>query len=256
VAPSTAAAAPPPPAPAAPQSGPTTASSAPVAAGAPTVTLQLPGGQTLTVSLGPNILANLPTGMHAVVVLDPIVTPPNQAAAGSLGGGNVVPLGAPSDIKLQITGDGDIAGFLKSIGDQTLELRLPVLAQPTDPSAQFAWLMEIADENGLFLGYIRVPATFDPATNSLVLQIPVSQFNGTLFLPAIIVPAYVQNFDANIHIYSSPFKEATDFGPAGPQYTTFTVVGPQVIDRVYVFNSTSNNYGWIDVAGVGPVAAP
>jgi hypothetical protein len=47
-----------------------------------------------------------------------------------------------------------------------------------------------------------------------------------------------------------------DYGLAGPQFTIYTVVGPQVAGRIYVFNPTTLNYGWIDASGVGPSGPP
>jgi hypothetical protein len=128
-----------------------------------------------------------------------------------------------------------------------------VLQNPADANAEFAWLREVT-VNGAFAGYFRDPAEFEPATNSLRVQVPASSLNGTLFLPSLIVPAVVANFDASTHIFSSPFADAVDFGIAGPQFTHFKVVGPQVIDRIYVFNEASQDYGWIDAIGVGPVS--
>jgi hypothetical protein len=34
------------------------------------------------------------------------------------------------------------------------------------------------------------------------------------------------------------------------------VLAPQVAQRLFVLNPATGNYGWIDVAGIGPVAAP
>ncbi len=89
-----------------------------------------------------------------------------------------------------------------------------------------------------------------------VLRVPISELRGTLFLPTTLIPAYVANFDENVHIFSGPFAEAIDYGIAGPQFTTFTVVAPQLAGRLFVYDPATDNYGWIDVAGVGPVAAP
>jgi hypothetical protein len=86
----------------------------------------------------------------------------------------------------------------------------------------------------------------------LRLRLPVGAPQGTLFLPAVVVPAYVQSFDPELHIYSGPFRDAIDFGVAAPQYTVFTVVAPQVGSRLFVHNPATQNYGWIDVRGVGP----
>ena len=58
------------------------------------------------------------------------------------------------------------------------------------------------------------------------------------------------------HIWSSPFKDGADFGVAAPQFTTFTVLGPQVGQRLLVYNPVTNNSGWIEALGVGPVGSP
>jgi hypothetical protein len=88
------------------------------------------------------------------------------------------------------------------------------------------------------------------------LRVPLASLQGTLFLPATLVPAYVQNFDPGAHIYSGPGADAVDYGVAGPQYTTFTVVAPQLGNRLFVYNPVTENYGWIDARSVGPVPAP
>ena len=131
-------------------------------------------------------------------------------------------------------------------------LHMCVLQNPPNADTQFAWLREVK-VNGVFAGYFRDEAMFDASTNSLVTQVPAGSLSGTLFLPSFIVPAFVANFDASAHIFSSPFVDAIDFGVAGPQFTHFKVLGPQVIDRIYVFNQASQGYGWIEADKVGPV---
>jgi hypothetical protein len=106
------------------------------------------------------------------------------------------------------------------------------------------------------LGYGRLPATFEPSTGSLVVLAPLGALRGTLFLPAVITPAFVQNFDPLVRMWSGPTSEARDFGLAGPQFTTFTVVAPQIVDRLFVYSPVVSNYGWIDVSGVGPSGPP
>ena len=56
-------------------------------------------------------------------------------------------------------------------------------------------------------------------------------------------------------MWSAPTEGADDFGLVGPQFTTLTVVGPQVGNRIYVFNTFSGGYGWVDADGVGPASA-
>jgi hypothetical protein len=77
-----------------------------------------------------------------------------------------------------------------------------------------------------------------------------------LVLPVALQPAFVQNFSAESHIYSNPNSDAVDFGIAGPQFTTFTVVAPQVGGRIYVLNPQTKGYGWINASEVGPASAP
>jgi hypothetical protein len=57
-------------------------------------------------------------------------------------------------------------------------------------------------------------------------------------------------------VWSSPTREGRDFGFAGPQFTTFTVVAPQVVDRLFVYSPVVDNYAWVDVSGVGPSGPP
>jgi hypothetical protein len=237
----------PPPMPAAPT--PVTVAGPQTVPLAPVVTLTLRGGQQILLTFSSAVLQALQGAGCDALVFDPDVVPPNQAAAGSLGGGNVVAFSPPIDIRLSCTVPGSLA-------NQSIELRLPVLEHPTDPRNQFAWLVEVKDPDGQFFGYVRPASQFEPETNSLVFQLPASQLQGTLFLPATIIPAYLKNFDANVHIWSSFEATAVDFGVAGPAFTTFKVVAPQVGARIFVFNPESNNYGWIDAAGVGPVPAP
>ena len=96
------------------------------------------------------------------------------------------------------------------------------------------------------------------AANAAFSAIPPSSL-ALLPPPQTLSLAYIQNFDPRVHIYSGPCRctaDPIDFGPAGPQFTTFTVAGPQVGDRIYVYNPVTNNYGWIDSSGVGPAGPP
>lgn len=180
----------------------------------------------------------------------------------------------------------------------TVSLTLPVLVQPPQLDRVFGWLHAVYDrrasrdvgETGAFLGYVRPPATFDPRTGTLRVQLSLDLLqaepgtpatagtpattsatptmsgpptmsgtpatSGTLFLPAVIVRSWVQNFDPDVHVYSGPTLDAIDYGIAGPQFTTFTVVAPQIAGRLHVFNPVTQNYGWIDARGVGPAGPP
>ena len=57
-------------------------------------------------------------------------------------------------------------------------------------------------------------------------------------------------------IYAGPEPEDDALGTAGPQFSTLTVVAAQILNRLYVFNPITGNYGWIDVASVGVGPAP
>jgi hypothetical protein len=144
-------------------------------------------------------------------------------------------------------------------------LRVPVLAPGV-----FAWLQEI-DVQGRFAGYVRPDGPFDPPSNSHVLAVPLGALQGTsqgsnspatgappgapgvLFLPVVLQPAWVATFDPAARVWFGPTADALDFGAAGPQFTVFTVVGPQVLGRVLVFDPLTENYGWLDAAEVSPV---
>ena len=95
-----------------------------------------------------------------------------------------------------------------------------------------------------------------PRTGGLNVSWVARALSGTPFLPAQVGPGYVQNHDPEVHIWSGPTRLAVDFGFAGPQFTTFTVVAPQVGARLFVYSPVVGNYGWIDVPGVGPSGPP
>lgn len=131
--------------------------------------------------------------------------------------------------------------------------------QPTAsplPNGQFGWIHEIR-ENGTILGYGRDIARFDPTTNALIVQATVGDLLlGTSLQPVVFTPWWVPNYDPSVHVYSGPTHGAVDYGIAAPQFTTFTVVGPQVGTRLFVYNPITHNVGWIDARGVGPVGNP
>jgi hypothetical protein len=108
---------------------------------------------------------------------------------------------------------------------------------------------------GQFFGYLRLPGEFDGANNALNYCVDTDSLRDSLFLPVLIVPAYLENFDGEVRMWSSPDPDAVDFGLVGPQFTRLTVVGPQVGDRIFVYNAFSGGYGWVDAYGVGPATA-
>ena len=197
----------------------------------------------------------------------------NDAANGSLGGGAARRLGSPIDLRLiaQNIASGNEVAMPDAIRDLTVFVILPVLAEQSgqsgqsgqgpgagstgsaDPGRRFAWLMEV-QEDGQFLGYLPIDGTYDAPSNTMIYELPLSALSGTLFLPVMMQTAWVTTFDPGVHIWSSPYKTAVDFGEAAPQFTSLQVVWPQVGGRIFVFNPTTNNYGWVDAAGVGPGA--
>ncbi|MBU6288965.1 MAG: hypothetical protein KGS10_12475 [Chloroflexi bacterium] len=162
---------------------------------------------------------------------------------GSLGGGIVVPLARPFAIRVEATDASARVGF--------------ALPSPKVGAGQvLAYLHSLRAGGGRFQGYLRVPAAFDSATGSQTWTLDARAASDVLVLVGAIQPGHVQNFDAAAHIYSGPDDLAVDFGEAGPAFTTFTVVGPQVGTRIYVYSPVSKGYGWIDAAGVGPSGPP
>jgi len=186
----------------------------------------------------------------------------NAVQQGSLGGGVVQPIAGPLDIQATVTDPATRAAssLPEAAKSSTVRVTLPIppAAQARlqqDPTAQFAWLRELR-VNGEFQGYLRIDTRYDPGTGTLSYDAPLSDLTGTLFLPAFIVPAYVQNFAPGLRIWSGPSVDAIDLGEAGPQFTIFTVVAPQIGARLFVYNPASQNYGWIDVQGIGPSGPP
>jgi hypothetical protein len=231
-----------------PAAGPSTAI-VPSAGGAALFTL--PNGRRVGVLAGADALADLGPGAHLSVFLDPRPSVPNEAAAGRLGGGDVNPVDGPIEVRLRAE---DADGGAGALAGWAVELRLPVLVA-CPPGTQFAWLVEV-DEGGQFIGYMRMPSVYEPATDSLLYRLDAALLDRALLLPVCVGPAWVMNHDPNTRIWSGPTGDAIDFGPAAPQWTRMPVVRPQVGARIFVFNPATDNYGWIDAAGVGPVGPP
>jgi len=223
-----------------------------------TVQFQLSGGQQIAVSVDASFVSEL-MGASGVIEAqyDPEPSLANGAAAGSLGGGNVIPLGVPFNLKLVVrdVASSSSVAMPDIAGSGCVALTLPVLVHPPADEAEFAWLMEVR-ENDQFLGYVRLTGDFDGASNALNYCLSGQDLRGTLFLPALIVPAALENFDPEARMWSAPTAEADDFGLVGPQFTPLNVVGPQVGGRILVFNTFTEDYGWVDAEGVGPAPAP
>ena len=210
-----------------------------------------------TVFVPRDLLDLLPAGLRMVIRQQD--TPPvaNTTENGSLGGGAAQRIGSPIAIKLNVQeiATGNEVPMPDAIRLKQVFVSLPVLQTSATSAGTFTWLMEV-QEDGQFLGYVRLDSVFDPATNSLVFNVPVSFLTGTLFLPVVLQPAWVSNFDPLVHIWSSPFKTAADFGSAGPQFTVFPALAPQVGQRILVFDPVTGGIGWIDVTGAGPSGPP
>jgi hypothetical protein len=166
----------------------------------------------------------------------------NAVQKGSLGGGIVTPLGSPFTLDVEAPDDA------------TVGLSFPSIAVPTD--ASLGYLYETRDGGGNFVGYLRAPTTFVPLTGRQDWSLTAAEMRATLVLPVALRPAYVANFVPGLRIWSGPYEGAKDFGPAGPLLTTYTVVAPQVGDRIYVLNEVTKNFGWIDASGVAPTGPP
>ena len=229
------------------------------AAGGRTVLVVVKPGQQARMKRGksgawPNIALPVTAGPRAG--LTPIVSPPadatdvwfepvpataNEVQRGSLGGGSVIPLSPPFAIT--------VAGSKGKVG-----FSLPSIA--VAPTMEFGYLTQANDAKGAFVGYTRADAKFVPATGRQEFDVNAADLGGAFMLPAAFQPAYVQNFSEGLRIYSGWDDKAADFGAAGPQFTTFKVVAPQIGNRIYVFNPVTGNYGWANADGVGPSGPP
>ena len=187
-------------------------------------------------------LVSLPADALAVT-FEPVPSGLSVVEQGSLGGGNVIPLGRPFVLRVEA-----------SSPTASVQFALPSLK--VGLGQVVGYLYSTRTRSGSFAGYLRAPAAFDPPTSRQTWSLPASDLADLLVLPVAIQPAYVQNFEGSAHIYSGPDEFAVDFGEAGPAFTTFTVVGPQVGTRIYVYSPVSGGYGWIDALGVGPSGPP
>jgi LysM repeat protein len=207
------------------------------------------------VRIDPTVLALLAN----TVQLRLVVSQPSNASPvelGALGGGVAEPLGLPLNLSLLTIdrGSGQTVSLPDQLAGSSVEVRLPIPAVQVGPGQRVTWLMELDGLDGNFLGYTPAP-TYDPVTQQLVVRLLASQLRDTLFLPVILSPAFVRNTDAAVHIWSSALPDAVDFGVSAPQFTRMQVLAPQIGGRLLVLNAFTGNPGWIDVGGVGPVAA-
>jgi hypothetical protein len=192
--------------------------------------------------IGMTPIVTLPADATAVT-FDPAPASLSIVEQGSLGGGNVVPLAAPFSLRVESPSVTAPTGFA-----------LPSLK--VGPTQTFGYLFSLRSSAGKFAGYLRAPAEYDASTGRQTWSLGAGEASDLLILPVAFQPAYVQNFDASVHIFSGPDDRAVDFGEAGLAFTTFTVVGPQIGTRILVANPVTKNLGWIDVSGVGPSGPP
>ncbi|HEX2515204.1 MAG TPA: hypothetical protein VH257_10895 [Chloroflexota bacterium] len=220
------------------------------------LSLSLPSGQQANVAIGAGVTGALQASQPAVTsaLVEFNLAPPAQVAAveAVIGGGQVALVDQPLDIRLELRDAGNNAvAPVAEVAQTAVEITLPLL-QPADPNSEFHWLFEVL-ENGVPVGYTWSPhEVADPIAGTVTIPLRLDELQGTLFVPASITPGYVQNHDPLVHMWSGPTREARDFGFAGPQWTTFPVVAPQVGLRLLVYSPVVGNYAWIDVSGVGP----
>ena len=150
---------------------------------------ELDGGPQMSFTIGASLASELAGGgFVAQYNADPAL--PNDAAAGSLGGGNTVPVGRPFQLQLGIRDQGSGATIpVPSSLEWSVRRRVVARARAACRAGhQFAWLMEIK-QNGQFFGYLRLPGEFDGASNTLNACVAPEALHDTLFLPVVIVPA-------------------------------------------------------------------
>ena len=224
------------------------------------LSLTLPTGQQAGVTVGGNVLGALqaaqPKVSTADVAFDVAPVPVKPVEVALYGGGQIVLAGDPVDIKVELRdAAGNQVGAASDVADAIVEITLP-LQPPAEPGARFHWLHEVY-EDGEVLGWAWSKEEIrDEVAGTILIPLSVAELQGTLFLPVSILPGFVQNHDPMVHVWSGPTRLAVDFGFAGPQFTTFSVVAPQVGLRIFVYSPVVDNYAWIDAPGVGPSGPP
>jgi len=243
----------------------------------PTLQLTLANGQRVLLTVDAGILDVLPLGWELTLDFDPRPLPPYASVATALDGANARQAGDPFHLRVQVIdcATGLSLTLPEPLLDHPVRLSLPVLPGTVaagTPDTQFAWFRALWNAD-TFAGYLRIDTPYEATSNSLVFSATLADVQSALFLPTLVAPVYVQNVDADLHIWSGPnadvdvgpeadigsvtTNETVDFGlAAAHQFTTFKVVGPQVEARLFVVNLDTGNYGWVDAAGVGPAGAP
>jgi hypothetical protein len=223
-------------------------------------TVPVSAGQTdqVRVRFDPSMLVDLPGSIQLrLVTTSPSAGSISGAGMDSPGTSAAVPLAPPFDLRLVAldSASGQPQALPDSVASASIEVRLPLPSAVLAPGEEVFWLMEVVGPDREFLGYIRPPSVFDPAAQQVVLTIRADQLRGTLFLPVVWRTAYVRNDDSSVHIWSSPFADAVDFGEAAPWWTRMQVLAPALNQRLFVLNEFTGQPGWVDLAGVGPLQA-
>jgi hypothetical protein len=203
------------------------------------------------------------SGAQLMLTYSPVLPPDesdrliNLVTVGGVPGGALVIPAGPIDFRITVEGSAVSPEQEQTIADAVqVRLTLPAFPPHPSPGGTFLWLYGLYETDGTLIGFAPVPGQFNADDGTYTGVLPVEAFQHTPFLPAQVGPGYVQNHDPEVHMWSGPTRGAADFGLAGPQFTTFTVVAPQVGQRLFVFSPVVANYGWIDVPGVGPSGPP
>jgi LysM repeat protein len=210
--------------------------------------------KTVQLRLDPSVLIGLPGSIQLRVVIDTAVPAGPWSDSGTSA---AEPLAPPFDLRLiAVDGaSGQSRVLPEGVAGSTIEVRLPMPNADLAPGEEVAWLMEVVGPAGGSIGYVRPPSVFDPLTQQQVLTVRADQLRGTRFLPVIWRTAYLRNYDPAVHIWSSPYADAVDFGVAAPQWTRMQVLSPALNQRLMVLNGFTGQPGWVAVDGVGPVPA-
>ena len=75
-------------------------------------------------------------------------------------------------------------------------------------------------------------------------------------VPSASAASTARTRSADVRVFSNPTAAAIDFGPVGPAGTVLTVIGPQDGSRTFIFNPVTENYGWVNLTDIEPVAGP
>ena len=243
----------------------------------PTLLLTLANGQRVSLTLDAGVLDVLPVGWELILRFDPRPLPPYEVVATALDGASVVQAGDPFHLRVLVVdcATGLPVALPQALLDYPVRLSLPVVTDTTGAAlaeTQLAWLRALWDADA-FSGYQRIDTPHDGPSNALVFSAKLSDVQSALFLPVLIAPSYVENVDPNLHIWSGPNRDvgvgpdadiggvatnaSVDFGLAATeQFTVFKVLAPAVEDRLFVVNTSTGMYGWVDAAGVGPSGPP